>query len=182
MSPPCVSALLNRPSWGLAKNVMSNGNRDKSSPELCLTMVITCPLLLLRCCCCCAAVADVLLLMCCCFLLLCCAAVVLLCVRVRGEIVGFAGKQTTAHAFAKDVSLIKNEGQEMEKLSRPRPAERQNEKASVFLPFGTRGTIRVCFFFCVFLPRAICALLSFLMQNRCFYPARPFASLATFLG
>ena len=32
------------------------------------------------------------------------------------------------------------------KLSRPRPAERQNEKASVFLPFGTRGTSRVCFF------------------------------------
>ena len=31
-----------------------------------------------------------------------------------------------------------------QKLSRPRPAERQNEKASVFLPFGT---IRVCFFF-----------------------------------
>ena len=58
-----------------------------------------------HCCCCGAAVADVLL-----FLLLCCAAVVLLCVRVRGEIVGFVGKQTTAHAFAKDVSLIKNEG------------------------------------------------------------------------
>ena len=54
------------------------------------------------------------------FLLLCCAAVVLLCVRVRGELVGFVGKQTTAHAFAKDVSLIKNEGQEMEETSRHR--------------------------------------------------------------
>ena len=60
---------------------------------------------LLLCCCCCAVVADVLL-----FLLLCCAAVMLLCVRVRGEIVGFVGKRTSANAFAKDVSLIKNEG------------------------------------------------------------------------
>ena len=67
-------------------------------------------------------------------------------------------------------------------LSRPSPAERQNEKASVFfLTIGTRGTIRVCFF-CVFFPRAICALLWFLAQNCCFYLARPFASLAAFLA
>ena len=28
-------------------------------------------------------------------------------------------------------------------LSRPRPAERQNQKTLLFLPFGTRGTIRI---------------------------------------
>ena len=28
LSPPCVSALLNRSSWGLAKNVVSKGDRD----------------------------------------------------------------------------------------------------------------------------------------------------------
>ena len=84
------------------------GTVTKSAPELCLTMVIKCPLLLLRWCCCCAAVAAQLLLMCCCFCFF--AAIVLLCVRVRGEIVGFVGKRPTANAFAKDVSLTKNEG------------------------------------------------------------------------
>ena len=48
-------------------------------------------------------------------------------------------------------------------------------KSIRFLPFGTRGTIRVFSF------RGPSARFSvFLVQNRCFYPARPFASLATF--
>ena len=54
------------------------GTVTKSAPELCLTMVTTCPVLLLLRCCCCAVVADVLV-----FLLLRCAAVELLCVRVN---------------------------------------------------------------------------------------------------
>ena len=91
----------------------------KSAPEsrvrCCCCGVAVAVLLLLMCCCCCAVVADVLL-----FLLLCCAAVMLLCVRVRGEIVGFVGKRTTANAFAKDVSLIKNEGQGIEDMNRHR--------------------------------------------------------------
>ena len=44
----------------------------------------------------------------------------LLCVRVRGEIVGFVGKRATANAFAKDVSLIKNGGQGIEDMNRHR--------------------------------------------------------------
>ena len=82
----------------------------KSSLELCLTMVFTCPSLLLWCCCC-AAVAVLLLLMCFFALLL------LLCVRVRGEIVGFVGKRTTAKACATDVSLIKDRGQGIEEMN-----------------------------------------------------------------
>ena len=39
-------------------------------------------------------------------------------------------------------------------LRRRRPAEWLHEKASVFLPFGTRGTIRV---YCCFAPAVLCA-------------------------
>ena len=48
----------------------------------------------------------------------------LLCVRVRGDIVGFVGKRTTANAFAKDVSLIKNEGSGIEEMNRDRVNKR----------------------------------------------------------
>ena len=40
--------------------------------------------------------------------------------NVRGEIVGCVGKRSTANAFAKDVSLIQNEGQVIEDMKRHR--------------------------------------------------------------
>ena len=75
----------------------------KSSPVLCLTTVIKCPLLRLRCCCCCAAVGVLLLSSSLC-------ACVLLSVRVRGEIVRFVRRRTTANAFAKDVFIDQERG------------------------------------------------------------------------
>ena len=78
---------------------------SESAPELCLTMVITCSLLRLLCCCCCAAVVLLLVLFC-----RTAVAVVLLCIRVRGEILAFVRKRTSAKAFTSDVFLIKNEG------------------------------------------------------------------------
>ena len=66
-------------------------------------------------------------------------------------------------------------------LSRPRPAERQNEKASVFLPFGTRGTIRV-FFWCFPSAGHLRATLFFWCKIVAFILRAPFASPATFLG
>ena len=60
-------------------------------------------------------------------------------------------------------------------------AEKPNQKQFVFDCFCTRGTIRVCFFRCFPSAGHLRAALFFLVQNRCFYPKRPFASLATFL-
>ena len=75
-----------------------------------------------------------------------------------------------------------------ESWDRPTVFNRQNsqkdliKKQFVFPVLHPRHHPRVLSFVGVFLPRAICALLCYLVQNRCFYPARPFASLATFLG
>ena len=106
---PCASCLafsalgflsvlfLHRSSWRLAKNVMSNGNRDEilSGILACCGHHVSVVVVAV-------AVAVLLLLYCCWFVVV---VVVSFCVRVRGEILGFVRKRTTANAFTKDVSI-----------------------------------------------------------------------------